>query len=160
MAAKPAAFGVLLDPFAQARPFAQQRLVGDLDGAFADAHEAAVGQRGKHVGHVLVALQVELGEGSAATHRCTGVTLSLAYQAQRDRTHELLAPVGNAGVRALCEPSDSAVHAARLAVGRQGERVALPLLPELEQCCREERQRARLALDVVDERVGELRVHP
>ena len=33
VAAKPASFGVLLDPLAQARPFAQQRLVGDLDGA-------------------------------------------------------------------------------------------------------------------------------
>ena len=31
VAAKPAPFGVLLDPLAQARPFAQQRLVGDLD---------------------------------------------------------------------------------------------------------------------------------
>ena len=35
--AKPAPFGVLFDPLAQARPFAQQRLVGDLDGALADA---------------------------------------------------------------------------------------------------------------------------
>ncbi len=29
--AKPAPFGVLFDPLAQARPFAQQRLMGDLD---------------------------------------------------------------------------------------------------------------------------------
>ena len=34
VAAQPASFGVLLDPLAQARPLAQQRLVGDLDGAF------------------------------------------------------------------------------------------------------------------------------
>ena len=69
VAAKPAPFGVLLDPLAQARPFAQQRLVGDLDRALADGDEAAVGQRREHVGHVLVALQVELGERGAAAHR-------------------------------------------------------------------------------------------
>ena len=34
VAAKPAPFGVLFDPLAQARPFAQQRLVGDLDASF------------------------------------------------------------------------------------------------------------------------------
>ena len=35
VAAQAAALAVLLDPFAQARPFAQQRFVGDLDRAFA-----------------------------------------------------------------------------------------------------------------------------
>ena len=36
VAAQAAALAVLLDPFAQARPFAKQGFVGDLDGAFAD----------------------------------------------------------------------------------------------------------------------------
>ena len=35
VAAQAAALAVLLDPLAQARPFAQQRFVGDLDGALA-----------------------------------------------------------------------------------------------------------------------------
>ena len=43
--AKPAPFGVLFDPLAQARPFAQQRLVGDLDVPFRNGDEAAVGER-------------------------------------------------------------------------------------------------------------------
>ena len=158
MAAKPAPFGVLLDPLAQTWPFAQQRLVGDLDGALADGDEAAVGQRREHVGHVLVALQVELGERSAAAHR--RLALALADQAQHDGAHERLASVRDAGVRALGQPRDRAVHAARLAVGGQGERVVLPLLPELEQGGGQERQRARLALHVVDQRVGQLRLHP
>ena len=67
---------------------------------------------------------------------------------------------GIAGVGALGEPRDGAVDAARLAVGGEGERVVLPLLPELEQGGGQQRQRAGLALDVVDERVGELRLDP
>jgi hypothetical protein len=43
--AKPAPFSILFDPLAQAWPFAQQRLMGDLDGALADGDEAAVGRR-------------------------------------------------------------------------------------------------------------------
>ena len=80
--AKPSSFGVLLDPLAQARPFAHQRLVSDLDGALADGHEAAVAERREHGGHLLVALQVELGERSAAAHG--RLCLALADQAEHD----------------------------------------------------------------------------
>ena len=132
--------------------------MGDLDGALADGDEAAVGQRREHVGHVPVALQVELGEWSAAAHR--HVALALADQAQHDGAHERLARVGDASVGALGQPRDGAVNAAGLAVGGQGERVVLPLLPELEQGGGQQRQRARLALHVVDQRVGQLRLHP
>ena len=76
------------------------------------------------------------------------------------RAHERLAPVGDASVGALGQPRDGAVNAAGLAVGGQGERVVLPLLPELEQGGGQQRQRARLALHVVDQRVGQLRLHP
>ena len=156
--AKPAPFSIPFDPLAQARPFAQQRLVGDLDGAIADGDEAAVGQRREHVGQVVVALEVELGEGSAAAHR--RLALALADQAQHDRPHQRLAPLGDAGVGALGQPRDGAVNAAGLVVGSQRERVVLPLLPELEQCGGQQRQRAWLALHVVDQRVGQLRLHP
>jgi hypothetical protein len=54
--AKPAAFGVLLDPLAQPGPFAEQRLMGDLDEPLAHGDEATVGQRREHVGDVLAAL--------------------------------------------------------------------------------------------------------
>ena len=47
------------------------------------------------------------------------------------RTSGLLR-VGDAGVGVFGQPRDGAVHAARLAVGGQSERVVLPLLPELE----------------------------
>ena len=115
--AKPAPFGVLFDPLAQARPLAQQRLMGDLDVSFRHGDETAVGQRREHVGHVLVALQVELPEWSAAAHR--RVALVLADQAQHDGAHELPALVGDASVGALGQPRDGAVNAAGLAVGSQ-----------------------------------------
>ena len=156
--AKPAPFGVLLDPLAQAWPLAQQRLVGDLDRALADGDETAVGQRREHVGHPAVALEVELGERGAAAHR--RVALALADQAQHEGADERLALVRDPVVRAFGEPRNGAVDTAGLAVGSQRERVVLPLLPELEQGGGQERQRARLALDVVDERVGQLRLDP
>ena len=156
MAAKPASFGVLFDPLAQARPLAQQRLVGDLDVSFRHGDEAAVGQRRQHVGHPSVALQVELGEGSAAAHR--RVALALADETQHEGAHELLVLIRDAGVGALGQPRDGTVDAAGLAVGSKGERVVLPLLPELEQGGGQQRQRARLALHVVDQRVRQLRL--
>ena len=97
---------------------------------------------------------------SGARRRTGSVALVLADEAQHDGAHELLALVGNAGVGALGQPRDGAVHAAGLAVGSQGEHVVLPLLPELEQGGGQQRQRARLALHVVDQRVGQLRLHP
>ena len=95
VAAHPAPFGVLFDPLAQAGPFAQQRLVGDLNGALADRDQAAVGQRREYVGHVPVALQVQLGEWSASAHR--RVALVLADQAQHDGAHDRLR---SSGIRA------------------------------------------------------------
>ena len=119
VAAKPAPFGVLLDPLAQAWPFAQQRLVGDLDGALADTVTRRLSASVReHVGDVLVALQVELGERSAAAHR--RLALALADQAQHDGAHERLALVGDAGVGPLGQPRDRAVHAARTRGRRPG----------------------------------------
>ena len=158
VAAKPAPFGVLLDPLVQARPLAQQCLMGNLDASFRHGDEAAVGQRREHVGHILVALQVELGERGAATHR--RVALVLADQAQHQRAHEWLVLVRDAGVGALGEARDGAVHAAGFAIGSECERVVLPRLPELEQRRGQQGQRARLALDVVHQSVGQPRLHP
>ena len=117
--AKPAPLGVLFDPLAQARPFAQQRLVGDLDGAFATTVTRRLSASVASTSATsLVALQVELRERCAAADR--RVALALADQAQHDRAHERPALVGDAGVGALGQASDGAVHAAGLAVGSAG----------------------------------------
>ena len=84
MAAKPAAFGVL-DRLAQAWPFAQQCLVGATYGALADRDETAVGQRREHVGHVVVAPEIEARERGATAHR--RVALAPADEAQHEGAH-------------------------------------------------------------------------
>ena len=75
------ALGVLLEPAAQARPLAQQRLVRDLDLALADRDQPLVGQHGEDLGDASSPSQ--LGERHAAAH--DGVALALARQAQQDR---------------------------------------------------------------------------
>ena len=117
MAAQAPALAVLLDPLAQARPLAQQRLVGYLDAALRDGDEAAVGQCGEDALDLPVAFQVELGQRRTAAHR--RVALALADQAQHDRAHERLVPVRDAGVGAFGQAGDGAVHAAGLAIGGQ-----------------------------------------
>src|SRR5439155_11996768 len=126
---KPAPLGVLLDPLAQAWPFAEQRLMGGLDASFRHGDEPTVGQRCEHAGNV-VALQVELGEWSATAHR--RLALALPDQAQPDGAHELLAAVGDASVGAFSQPRAGAVYTSGLTAGGRGESVVLPLLPELE----------------------------
>ena len=154
MATKPATFCVLFDPVSQAWPFGQQGFVGDLDVSLRDSDEAAIRQRREHALDVLIALQVELGERRAAAHR--RVALAFADQAQHDGAHELPALVGDTGIRAFGQSRDGTVHAPGLTVGGKRERVAVPLLPELEEGGGEQRQRPGLTLHVIDQRVGQL----
>ena len=155
MAAQAAALAVLLDPLAQARPLAQQRFVGDLDGAFADGDEAALGEGGEHAARLLVALDVELGERGAAAH--DRLAFSLAGQAQQDASGDRPLLLGEPAVGVLGEPRDGAVDAARSLVGGERERVVRPASAR----ARAGRWRAAAAppgssLDVGDERVREL----
>ena len=121
-----------------------------------DGDEAAVGERGEHVRGLLVALEVELGQRRPAAHG--RVALALADQAQHDRAHERL--VARPGCGRRCPRPGGRRRRAHpgLAIDGRCERVVLPLLPELEQRGGEQRQRARLALHVIDKRVGELRL--
>ena len=71
--------GVLLEPAAQPRPLAQQRLVCDLDLTRADRDQPGVGEDGQHGGH---AFAVELLQAHAPAH--DGVALALAREPQQD----------------------------------------------------------------------------
>ena len=62
-----AALGVLHEPGPQARPFAQKRLVGDLDRALVDGQQATLGEHRERPGGVGVALELELVERDPAT---------------------------------------------------------------------------------------------
>ena len=150
-----APLGVLVDPPAQARPLAQQGLVGDLDDAVADGDQAA-GRRGReHVRDLVVPVEVELGERRPAAHGAHRASPSPTRRSMIARTSGLRS-LGDAGVGRLGQARHRAVDAPGLAVGSQGQRAVLPLLPELEQRGRQQRQRAGLALHVGDQRVGEL----
>ena len=64
--------------------------------------------------------------------------------------------LGNTVVGALGQPGDGAVHSAGLVVGGEGEGVVVSLLPQLEQGGGQQRQRARLAVHVGDQGIGQL----
>ncbi len=66
--------------------------------------------------------------------------------------------LGKTVVGALGDPGNGAAHPAGLAIRREGERVIASLLPQLEQRGGQQRQRTRLALDVGDQRIGQLRL--
>ena len=91
---QPAALRVLLEPAAQPRPLAQQRLVRDLDLALADRDQAVVGEHGEDVGD---ALAVELVERDAAAH--DRVALAFARQPQQDPARHARAARGRAARR-------------------------------------------------------------
>ena len=153
---QPAPLGVLLDPVPQAWPLAQQGLVGDLDTPFRHGHQSPTGQRGEDARRILVALEIQLGERRPPAHG--RVRLPLPDQTQHDRPHQRTVRLGNTVVGALGEPGDGAAHSAGLVVRREGEGVVVSLLPQLEQRGGQQRQRARLAVHVGDQRVGQLRL--
>ena len=149
---EPAAFRVLLQPLAQPRPLAEQRLVGDLERLLAHSHETAVGENRHDASSILVRLELELRERRAAAD---GVVAVDARQPQED-------PAG--GLRCSgVKPSyaSSAIRAtaprtpplSRYVSSRQ--RPTVTVLPELDERRGEQGQPARLVDDVGDEGVHE-----
>ena len=152
---KAPALGVLLEPAAQPRPLAKQRLVGDLDGALVDGDEPAVGEHREGARGVLVALDVELGERDPPADR--------AWPPRR-RPGAAGSPApaplgfGQPPVRALRETRDRAADAAARRVVGAAQGASASLLPELEQGGGEQRQAAGLVGDVGDQRLDERRL--
>ena len=105
---------------------------------------------------VVVAVGLELLERhapAALRHRPV-----LTGQPQQDAPRDGLLGRVEARVRRLGEPRDGAAHAAGALVGGEREEAAVAPLPQLEQGSREQRQRARLELDVGQQPVDELRL--
>ena len=86
---------------AQARPFAQQRFVGDLDGALADGHEPALGEGGS-TRPVSRCAQVELGQRGPAAH--DRLALAFAGEPKQDAAREGAGPAGEPLVGAFGQP--------------------------------------------------------
>ena len=148
------ALAVLLDPAAQPRPLAQQRLVRDLDAA-----RVTVSRRRSVSSSTTRATSSPRSVSSSASGTRRRSTAppgpSAASRTRMLRAIGLLRRVEPA-VRVLGEPRDRAAHAAGALVRRVAQAPPVALLPQLEERGREQRERARLALDVLHERVGEL----
>ena len=104
------ALGVLVEPAAQPRPLAQERLVGDLRRAVAERDEPAVGQHREHAPHGVVVVGVELVERDAPADGAPGGVL--AGQPQQDAARDRLLLCIEALVGRLRQPRDRAAHAA------------------------------------------------
>jgi hypothetical protein len=147
------ALGVLGQPRAQPRPLAQQRLVRDFDGAVGDRQQPAVGQVLDHLG----ALVPELGQRDPAAH--DGAALVLVGEPDQERACGRLKPGIEADEGLLGEPGDGPVDAAAARVGGEAEAAPVALAPELQQRGGQQRQGARLALDVGQQRLDQLALH-
>ena len=124
--------------------------------ARADGQQAAIGQQRDDARDVLVARRsrARRARPGGARRAPPSPVADEPHAARRARR-----PAGRVvelreGV--LGEPRDGAVHAAGLLVGAVAQAAAVAALPQLEQRGRQQRQAARLALDVGDERVDEL----
>ena len=148
------ALGVLLEPAAQTRPLAQQRLVGDLDRSGADGQQPALGEDVEHPRDPLAALRLELVQRHAPAD--DRPVLALVGEAEQERARDLPLRRLQAAERVLGEPRDRAFDAARAAVGGELQLAAAALPPQLEQRRRQQRERTGLPRDVLDEGVLEV----
>ena len=129
----------------------------DLGLARADRDQALAGEHREHLGDPLVAVCLQFGQRHPPAYDRVAVALG---QAQQDPARELAPRRVEPRVGALGQPRDRAADAARVLVGAHAQVAAVAVLPELEQRRREQRQTARLALDVGDQRVRELGLDP
>ena len=112
---KAPALGVLLEPAAQPRPLAKQRLVGDLDRALVDGHQPALGQ---HREGAAASSSRSVSSSASGTRLLTGAASSASARRRRiararSRWGSREAPVG-----ALGEARDGAADAAARLVAR------------------------------------------
>jgi hypothetical protein len=145
------ALRVLLEPRAQSRPLAQQRLMRDLHLALIDRHEPVVRERGEDRG---VTFALEFGQRDPAAH--DQLAVALARQPQEDPARDVALVRIELLVRSLGESCNRAVDAAGLLVRTQVQAPPVTMLPELQQRCRQQWQRPGLALDVGDKGIDEL----
>ena len=128
----------------------------NLDLALSDGHEPLLGQPSEHFGHTLVAPAPKFGQWHAPAHG----RLALAGEPQQEPAGEQLPVRVEPFVRALGQPGHRPVHAAGVLVGAHSQGAAVTALPQLQQRGGQQRQRPGFALDVGDESVDELGLHP
>ena len=143
---------VLVEPGAQRRPVADERLVSDLHRALIDRHQPSLDQQTQH----LLDVTSPLGSGRelADTNASAGVLRPLAElgQAQKDVARQrLLLERERLLVHRLRGLRDGPADATRLHVAEEGEHPIAAPPPGLEEAVREQRQGAWLADDVAQD---------
>ena len=124
----------------------------DLDRAVADGQQAAIGEPGDDLGDLLA---LELGQRDPAAH--DRAALVLVGEAQQQRARRCLLAGFELEERVLGQPRDGALDAAAARVRGKPQAAPVAPAPELEQRRGQQRQRARLAFDVRQQRLDQLR---
>ena len=151
---QPAPLRVLLEPAAQPRPLAQQRLVGDLDAPLADRDEALSASTRQRSADAVAARARPAARGGAR-RPSPSPSASRSSIAPRDRAAR--SSSSRSYARSASRATAPRTPPAAL-VGGQAQPAAVAPLPQLQQRGRQQRQRPGSPLDVGHERVGELRL--
>ena len=149
-----AAVAVVVEPCGQARPFAQQRFVGDFGGLLVGGDEPSFDEGGEHFRRGRVT-GGELVEAGAPTHVAGCVVFGGPGEAQEHLARDALLVGVEVVVDTVGEARDGGAHTAGLRVGHEGEAATAPAFPHLEQRGRQQGERAGFAGDVGGDRVGE-----
>ena len=145
---------ILVQPAAQPRPFAQQRLVRDLDRAVADRQQAAVGEPGDDLGVLAPARPParRARPGGARSRRPRPRRRAAAARCARPPAAPDRACTNASSASRATAPWTPPLRVVR----SEAQPPPVALAPELEQRGGQQRQRARLAFDVGQQRVDEL----
>lgn len=130
------AFAVLVEPAAEARPFAEQRLVRDLQRSLAHRQQTRIREDGYDARSGLVSLEAELVDRDAAPSHGA---LVAGGEPEHDRASHLLLGLAQLAVGFLGETRHRPTDAARAAIGLVAEKPPVAKTPELEQRRREQR---------------------
>ncbi len=152
------ALDVLLQPFPEARPLAEQGLVGHLHGGIAHRQQAVLGEAGQDVGRHGVRVDVELRDPDPPPG--DEVALADAGEPKEHAPRQLPLLVAQLLKRRLGQPRHGPPDASRSLVGFQTEPSVLAPLPQLDQCSREQRQAAGLLRDLRHQCVPQRGLHP
>jgi hypothetical protein len=106
-----AAIRILFEPRPQARPLAQQSLVGDLGGSLRDGHEPGVREDRHRSGGIAITIQIELHQRRLSTDDLSA--FARRRESKEDPLGRCLLRLVEARVRVFGEPCDRSLHASR-----------------------------------------------
>jgi hypothetical protein len=148
-----ASLRVLGQPLLEPRPFPGQSLMRDLDARVVRRQQTIRRQSLHHRGEQLVTLEVELGERHAPFRQRPLLAGRDQTQKESARCRALL--VVQTFVGRLREAGDGAAHTTAAPVNGESHPIVVARVPQLDECRRQKRQRARLVADLLDQRIDQ-----